>query len=128
METGVKGGEIVERITGRIGYALAYVGERRKDARGDVPGEMSVQAVMDVLGRLSAYEDTGLEPGEIKGRIFRAEYKAERAAKASVVMRIVGLMDAIGQARGARITEGLAQQVREAADRLAEMMEEEVSG
>lgn len=42
-------------------------------------------------------------------------------------MHIVGLMDAIGQARGAQITEGLAQQVREAADKLAEMMEEEVA-
>lgn len=117
----------MERITGRVGYALAYVGESRKDPKGDVPGEMSTQAVMDVLGRLEQYENTGLEPGEIAGRIFNAECKAARAAKVSKVMHIVGLMDAIGQARGAQITEGLAQQVREAADKLAEMMEEEVA-
>lgn len=116
----------MERITGRVGYALAYVGESRKDPKGDVPGEMSTQAVMDVLGRLEQYENTGLEPGEIAGRIFSAECKAARAEKAYKVMRIVGFLDAIGMAKGKMITEGHAIQIQSAAARLAGLMKEEL--
>ena len=116
----------MERITGCVGYALAYVGESRKDPKGDVPGEMSTQAVMDVLGKLERYERTGLEPEEIAGRIFDAENKAARAAKVSKVMRIVGIMDAIGVVEGAMITERLAMQIQSAAARLAGLMEEEL--
>ena len=117
----------MERITGRVGYALAYVGESRKDPKGDVPGEMSTQAVMDVLGRLEQYENTGLEPGEIAGRIFDAECKAARAEEVYKVMRIVGLMDAIGSASGLQITGGLAMRAAEAAASLARMMREEMA-
>lgn len=117
----------MERITGRVGYALAYVGESRKDPRGDVPGEMSVQAVMDVLGRLEQYENTGLEPEEIAGRIFSAECKAARATKVSEIMRIAGLMDAIGSAIGVQITEDLAMRTAGAAASLARMMQEEMA-
>lgn len=117
----------MERITGRVGYALAYVGESRKDPKGDVPGEMSTQAVMDVLGRLEQYENTGLEPGEIAGRIFDAEKKAARAAKVSEVMRIAGLVDAIGSASGVRITGDLAMRAAGAAASLTRMMREELA-
>lgn len=117
----------MERITGRVGYALAYVGENRKDPKGDVPGEMSTQAVMDVLGRLEQYENTGMVPMEITGRIFAAENKAARVAKVSEIMRIAGLMDAIGSARGAQITEDLAMRAAEAGASLARMMREEMA-
>lgn len=117
----------MERITGRVGYALAYVGESRKDPKGDVPGEMSTQAVMDVLGRLEQYENTGLEPGEIVDRIFGAECKAARAEKMSEIMRVAGFVDAIGSASGVQITEDLAMRAAGAAASLARMMREEMA-
>lgn len=126
-EAAAEEGNSMERITGRVGYALAYMGESRKDPKGDVPGEMSTQAVMDVLGRLEQYENTGLEPGEIAGRIFSAECKAARAAKVSEIMRIAGLMDAIGSAIGVQITEDLAMRTAGAAASLARMMQEEMA-
>ena len=83
----------MERITGRVGYALAYVGESRKDPKGDVPGEMSIQAVMDVLGRLEQYENTGLEPGEIAAWIRNAK-RREKAAPVAIA-EIGGILNAI---------------------------------
>lgn len=83
----------MERITGRVGYALAYVGESRKDPKGDVPGEMSTQAVMDVLGRLEQYENTGLEPGEIAAWIRNAKRRAETVPVA--IAEIGGILNAI---------------------------------
>lgn len=83
----------MERITGRVGYALAYVGESRKDPKGDVPGEMSTQAVMDVLGRLEQYENTGLEPGEIAAWIRNAKRREEAAPV--TIAEIGGILNAI---------------------------------
>lgn len=57
------------RITGRSGYALVYVGENRVNEKGDAPGEMKPMAVLDVLAKLAAYEETGLEPEEIRERM-----------------------------------------------------------
>lgn len=83
----------MERITGRVGYALAYVGESRKDPKGDVPGEMSTQAVMDVLGRLEQYENTGLEPEEIAAWISNAKRREE--AEPVTIAEIGGILNAI---------------------------------
>lgn len=104
----------MERITGRVGYALAYVGESRKDPQGDVPGEMSVQAVMDVLGRLEQYENTGLEPGKIAGRIDRRD--AMDLAEISGILAAIAAQHGMGKVgmlatRGARKIAEILQRI-----------------
>lgn len=57
----------MERLTKRFESAVVYIGKRmaNKDT-GDIPCECSSAAVREILHRLSAYEDTGLTPDEVK--------------------------------------------------------------
>lgn len=59
----------MERLTQRNGSAVGYIGRHARLAA--VPGlydtaeTMKVAATREVLARLAAYEDTGLEPEQI---------------------------------------------------------------
>lgn len=56
----------MERLTERQGNDVAYVGRHSKLPGLDRAGSMRVAAVREVMQRLAAYEDTGLEPEQIK--------------------------------------------------------------
>lgn len=59
----------MERLTERVGEnerTVVYVGEHKQYDGGDFPCEISDAAKREVLKRLAAYEDTGLEPEGIK--------------------------------------------------------------
>lgn len=106
------------RITGRVGYALVYVGENRKDPKGDVPGEMSTQAVLDVLGRLEQYENTGLEPGEIAEMVRKSGKTIQEISRAMDIARISGLLEAVGMMEGAAVPGRLTKYAANAANEL----------
>ena len=57
-----------QRLTARTGNRVAYAGTRTKYPgmhELNQPGSMLVAAQREVMDRLAAYEDTGLEPEQI---------------------------------------------------------------
>ena len=57
----------MERLTKRVGQHVYYIGfDCNNPGSGDIPAEMDAGEVRKVLHRLAAYEDTGLEPEEVK--------------------------------------------------------------
>lgn len=58
----------MERLTKRINDVVTYIGTENEYDTGMIAAETasSVAAVREILLRLAAYEDTGLEPEEIK--------------------------------------------------------------
>lgn len=57
----------MERITRRAYEAVVYIGpDAQYQTTGDIPAEMSAPAIRAAMHRLADYEDTGLEPEQIK--------------------------------------------------------------
>ena len=55
----------MERLTRRINGVVVYVGAKNPYSTGQIPCEVESAGVREMMGRLAAYEDTGLEPEEI---------------------------------------------------------------
>ena len=67
----------MERLTERVGEngrTVIYVGEHKQYEDGDIPCEISDAAKREVLKRLAAYEDTGLEPEEVAAAMKDGTY------------------------------------------------------
>ena len=66
----------MERLTERVGEngrTVIYVGEHKQYEDGDITCEISDAAKREVLKRLAAYEDTGLEPEQVKAFVSTAD-------------------------------------------------------
>ncbi len=55
-----------QRLTERQGRNVAYIGKHTKLPGLENASSMRVAAVRDVMDRLADYEDTGLDPEQIK--------------------------------------------------------------
>lgn len=55
----------MERLTKRIAGVVVYVGTRNPYSNGQIPCEVDSAGVREMMYRLAAYEDTGLEPEEV---------------------------------------------------------------
>lgn len=56
----------MDRLTERISSnVVVYAGKHKSHEDADVPAEVSPGGVREILHRLAAYEDTGLEPEEV---------------------------------------------------------------
>ena len=77
----------MERLTIKIGPHVIYNGAHRRYDTGDIPAEMSHDAIRDILRRLAEYEDTGLEPAEITA--------AKAALQSNIVEAIPQLVEAL---------------------------------
>lgn len=81
----------MERLTRRINGVVAYVGAKNPYSTGQIPCEVEPAGVREMMDRLAAYEDTGLEPA------MCANYKTfedEAISKGVTFKRIVALMEA----------------------------------
>lgn len=58
-----------QRLTERQGDNVAYIGKHTKMPGLDSAGSMRVAAIRDVMQRLADYEDTGLDPEQIKQKL-----------------------------------------------------------
>lgn len=60
----------MERLTERQGTAVGYIGRHSRRVPGVVESAetMRVAATREVLQRLADYEDTGMDPAQIKGK------------------------------------------------------------
>ena len=56
----------MERLTKTVNGVVTYIGTGNEFDTGMLPAELSSGQIRTVLDHLSAYEDTGLEPEEIK--------------------------------------------------------------
>ena len=56
----------MERLTARDGETITYTGKHTKHPGLDCASSMRVAAVRDVMQKLAEYEDTGLDPEQIK--------------------------------------------------------------
>lgn len=56
----------MDRLTERQGCDVSYIGKHTKMPGLDCASSMRVAAVRDVMQRLADYEDTGLDPEQIK--------------------------------------------------------------
>lgn len=54
------------RLTERTANGVAYIGKHTKMPGLECASSMRVAAVRDVMQRLAEYEDTGLDPEQIK--------------------------------------------------------------
>ena len=79
----------MERLTERDGPAVQYIGKHAQ-LGADYPSTMRVAAVRDVLSRLAAYEDTGLDPEQIH-RPTCEGYDVEQLLQLSHLMRATGI-------------------------------------
>ena len=55
----------MERLTRRINGVVVYVGAKNPYSTGQIPCEVEPAGVREMMDRLAAYEDTGLEPEEV---------------------------------------------------------------
>lgn len=55
----------MERLTRRINGVVVYVGVKNPYSTGQIPCEVEPAGVREMMDRLAACEDTGLEPEEI---------------------------------------------------------------
>ncbi len=55
----------MERLTKRINGVVVYVGAKNPYSTGQIPCEVEPAGVREMMDRLAAYEDTGLEPREV---------------------------------------------------------------
>ena len=81
----------MERLTRRINGVVVYVGSKNPYSTGQIPCEVEPAGVREMMERLAAYEDTGLEPATC------ANYKTfedEAISKGVTFKRIVALMEA----------------------------------
>lgn len=81
----------MERLTRRINGVVVYVGAKNPYSTGQIPCEVEPAGVREMMDRLAACEDTGLEPNVC------ADYKAfedEAISKGVPFKRIVELMEA----------------------------------
>lgn len=58
-----------QRLTERTNNGVAYIGKHTKMPGLENASSMRVAAVRDVMQRLADYEDTGLDPEQIKQKI-----------------------------------------------------------
>ena len=56
---------MMERLTRRINGVVVYVGAKNPYSTGQIPCEVEPAGVREMMDRLAAYEDTGLEPEEV---------------------------------------------------------------
>lgn len=56
----------MERLTKRIDGVVVYVGTRNPYSTGQIPCEVDSAGVREMMYRLAAYEDTGLEPESVE--------------------------------------------------------------
>lgn len=56
----------MQRLTERRGKTVGYIGRFTQVPGLDCAGSMRVAAIREVMDRLAAYEDTGLEPEQIQ--------------------------------------------------------------
>ena len=56
----------MERLTKTVNGVVTYIGTGNEFDTGMLPAELSGGQIRAVINRLAAYEDTGLEPEEIK--------------------------------------------------------------
>lgn len=56
---------MMERMTRRINGVVVYVGAKNPYSTGQIPCEVEPAGVREMMDRLDAYEDTGLEPEKI---------------------------------------------------------------
>lgn len=56
---------LTERVQRANGDVVVYIGPQRVHEDADVPAEVTPSGVREILHRLAAYEDTGLEPEEV---------------------------------------------------------------
>ena len=54
-----------ERLTKRINGVVVYVGTNNPYTTGQIPCEVKPAGVREMMDRIAAYEDTGLEPEEV---------------------------------------------------------------
>ena len=54
-----------ERLTKRINGVVVYVGTNNPYTTGQIPCEVEPAGVREMMDRIAAYEDTGLEPEEV---------------------------------------------------------------
>lgn len=57
----------MERLTKTVNGVVTYIGTGSEFGTGMLPAELSSGQIRAVMNRLAAYEDSGLEPEEIKG-------------------------------------------------------------
>lgn len=55
----------MKRLTRRINGVMVYVGAKNPYSTGQIPCEVEPAGVREMMDRLAAYEDTGLEPKEV---------------------------------------------------------------
>ena len=55
----------MERLTRKINGVVVYVGAKNPYSTGQIPCEVEPAGVREMMDRLAAFEDTGLEPEEI---------------------------------------------------------------
>ena len=81
----------MERLTRRTNGVVVYIGAKNPYSIGQIPCEVEPAGVREMMVRLAAYEDTGLEPA------MCANYKTfedEAISKGVTFKRIVELMNA----------------------------------
>lgn len=71
----------MERLTRRIEGVVVYVGTKNPYSTGQIPCEVDSAGVREMMYRLAAYEDTGLEPERC------AEFARADAEGRYIVMR-----------------------------------------
>ena len=64
------------RLTERNGKEIAYVGRHTKFPGLDCASSMRVAAIREVMQKLADYEDTGLDPEQIKSLAKEAAHGA----------------------------------------------------
>lgn len=79
----------MERLTETSAGGVQYIGKHAQMG-ADYPSTMRVAAVRDVMARLAAYEDTGLDPEQIH-RPTCEGYDVEQLLQLSQLMRATGI-------------------------------------
>lgn len=62
-----------QRLTERTDNGVAYIGKHTKLPGLESAGSMRVAAVRDVMARLADYEETGLDPEQIKTKLLEGD-------------------------------------------------------
>ena len=80
----------MERLTERDGAGVYYIGKHAQLLPGDSSSTMRVAGIREVLSRLAAYEDTGLDPEQIH-RPTCEGYDVEQLLQLSQLMQATGI-------------------------------------
>jgi hypothetical protein len=70
-----KGGTKMQRLTERAAGRINYIGKHVQVPGLDCAGNMRVAATREVMQRLADYEDTGLDPEQIKNLLREKQQK-----------------------------------------------------